>query len=117
MIPTDQQSSMAGLPSGMKPKKKTRRGGRGGKKHANPQQHLAAAQTALKAGDHAGAKAAAFALIKALPKAIKDDVEALLDQDDATPAVPSPQVKAPGESPVRDTRTRLALALKQRKAG
>lgn len=106
--------SSTGMPSGfpLLKRRKTRRGGRAGRKHGSPQEHLKRTGDALKAGDHAGAKAAAFALIKALPLKERDEIEAFLDKDDAqpTPKAPSPQ------TPASDPRSRLALALRTKKA-
>lgn len=64
-----QLASMTGIPSGVKPKKKTRRGGRGTgakKFQSDPASHLTAAGQALSAGDTVTAKKHAFALVRAL---------------------------------------------------
>lgn len=64
-----QLSNLTGIPSGQKPKKKTRRGGRGTgakKFQSDPASHMDAASKALAAGDHATAKKHAFALVRSL---------------------------------------------------
>lgn len=102
--------SMAAATGMARGKKKTRRGGRKGKKHQSPQHHHQNLSDAMKKGDHQSAKAHAFALIKSLPAQDQNAQE-----DDAQPAVPSPALASPVSTPAGDPRTRLALALRSRK--
>ena len=76
-----------GMPTG---RKKTRRGRRARKGGKSPHLCLNDAHTALAKGDTAGVKAAAFALIKALPAAERPAVESALVEADVldTPKAP-----------------------------
>lgn len=77
MMSPDSQSSMSGMPSGFPKRKKTRRG-KGGKGTpiGDPHDLHAKMGDALKAGDHAQAKAHAFAMVRTLHALTPKPVEA-----------------------------------------